>query len=481
MSTASVFRLFVILVSAAVLIQAGELRVGTAAVTITPAPGTPMGGGFTIGLSTGVHDELHCKAIAMEKDGERAAIVGCDVESLHRPTILKARELISATCATPPDNVMITATHSHSGPEMTPMVIDGASGEPGRQIREYHDRLPDWIAESVKQAEAILHPARVSTGVEFEDSISFNRRFLLRNGAVRMNPGQRNPDIVRAMGPIDPEVSVVLFEQPSGEALATQVNFALHTTVWGQRDFSSDYPGVVSNLLASVKGEQMLTLFTNGAAGNINQIDTASDHQAFGPAETRRVGTILAGAVMRAYKSLAPVDDGPLRVSREVVHLPVPSFAPSEVDAAREIVRRSTGGEKIKFLTLVHANRVLNVAERHGGKPIETEVQVISLGNQLAWVGFPGELFVELGIAVKSASPFRHTVVNELANDMLDYFPDRKAYGEGGYEVTTARCSQGCGEFLVETALRLLTRAHEASSPYRPEGANQRLQAKTPN
>jgi hypothetical protein len=119
---------------------------------------------------------------------------------------------------------------------------------------------------------------------------------------------------------------------------------------------------------------------------------------------------------------------------------------------------------------------VINVTDRHGGKPIETEVQVIALGRDVAWVSFPGEVFVELGMALKTASPFPHTIVNELANDMLDYFPDRKAYDEGGYEVTTARCTQGCGEFLVETAVKLLTQAYEESSPYRPEGENSRLQ-----
>jgi hypothetical protein len=68
----------------------------------------------------------------------------------------------------------------------------------------------------------------------------------------------------------------------------------------------------------------------------------------------------------------------------------------------------------------------------------------------------PGEVFAELGMMIKANSPYRFTVVNELANDMLDYIPNRKSYREGSYEVTTARCTSGCGEQLVSAAIELL-------------------------
>ena len=82
---------------------------------------------------------------------------------------------------------------------------------------------------------------------------------------------------------------------------------------------------------------------------------------------------------------------------------------------------------------------------RHKGQPIRAEVQAITIGDEFAWVGLPGEVFAELGMMIKANSPYRFTVVNELANDMLDYIPNRRAYAEGSYEVTTARCAIGCG------------------------------------
>ncbi len=174
-----------ILLAAVVLpVHAGQLHLGRGAAKITPAPGTPMGGGFTINLSTGVHDDLYCKAIALEKDGVRAALVACDVESLHRPTVLKARELIAKSCTTPPEHVMITATHSHSGPEMTPMVINGATGEPGKLIREFHESLPASISEAVKKAEADAQPALVHAGSEHEDRFCDSHRRVIADDPV---------------------------------------------------------------------------------------------------------------------------------------------------------------------------------------------------------------------------------------------------------------------------------------------------------
>jgi hypothetical protein len=83
-------------------------------------------------------------------------------------------------------------------------------------------------------------------------------------------------------------------------------------------------------------------------------------------------------------------------------------------------------------------------------------VQVIALGDQLAWVGLPGEIFTEHGLAIKTASPFRYTVVSELANGSVGYVPNRKAYPEGAYEAESARCGPGSGEMMVDAAVRML-------------------------
>jgi hypothetical protein len=113
---------------------------------------------------------------------------------------------------------------------------------------------------------------------------------------------------------------------------------------------------------------------------------------------------------------------------------------------------------KTTFLEKVKAYQVLDVAGRDG-QPWEVEVQVIALGDRVAWVSLPGEMFVELGLAVKKASPFPYTLIAELANGSVGYVPDRAAYAQGNYEVVSARCAEGSGERLVEVAERLLKEA----------------------
>ena len=111
-------------------------------------------------------------------------------------------------------------------------------------------------------------------------------------------------------------------------------------------------------------------------------------------------------------------------------------------------------------MKVVRAYRALDVAARDG-KPHRVEVQVLALGNDLAWVGLPGEIFVELGLAIKKRSPFMQTFVVELANENIGYVPDRRSYAEGNYEPESARCAAGSGERLVEAAVKLLTDLHE--------------------
>jgi neutral ceramidase len=437
----------------------GDLRVGRASVDITPPPGMPMGGYFELRLNTGIHDPLLAKALVLEEDGVKAALVACDLESLPHEFVDAARRLIEKTTGLRGDHVLISATHTHTGPEMSHQFLDQVEGAPAQVAKEYRTALPGKIAEVVKLADANLRPARAWAATGREGSLSFNRRYLMKDGTVRFNPGKLNPEIVRPMGPIDPDVSVVYFDSEDAKPLATFVNFALHLDTVGGTDYSADYPSTLGRLLAGYKGPEMLTVFTIGCAGNVNHLDVNSALPQTGQYEASRIGTTLAAAVLKTFRKLSPVE-GPLAVHREVVKLPVQEVKTGEVENARNLLRRAIrqGDKDIPFLDLVRAYKALNVAE-YQGRPIEAEVQVMSLGNDLAWVGLPGEIFVELGLAIKLASPFPYTIVSELSNDVIDYVPDQKAFAQGAYEVITARCQPGCGEVLVDAATRLLLNA----------------------
>jgi neutral ceramidase len=443
--------LFLLLTTPAV---AAELRVGAAATVITPPAGTPLAGYYSERGSRTVLDDIHAKAIVLEVGDTTAALVVCDLISLPRHVVTEARRQIEAATGIPGGHVMISATHTHTGPVINrESALDELVGATSDLGRRYTEKLPELIAKSVIDANKKLAPARASAALGREEGLSFNRRFVMKDGSVSWNPAKRNPDVVRPAGPIDPDVGVVYFDTPKNAPVATYVNFAMHPDTVGGEGVSADYPGVLSKLLAGYRGPDMLTVFANGCCGNINHRDVSWLDGQKGPAEAHRIGTLVAGAVLRTAPHLKPVSADGLRIKSEVVKLPLAPHTEADVAAANEVVKR-VKEPATKFLDKVKAFRVLDVAARRG-KPWEVEVQVIALGD-VAWVSLPGEIFVELGLAVKKGSPFAHTLIAELANGSVGYIPNQDAYPQGNYEVVSSRCAAGSGELLAEAAGRLL-------------------------
>jgi hypothetical protein len=431
-----------------------ELRVGRAAVKITPGPGLPMAGYYSVRLNEGVHDDLFAKAIVLESGGAKAALVACDLIGIPTEIVAKARERITAATGVRGENVMISATHSHTGPSISSR-LDGLDEKTLGLVREYVDLLAEKIAESVRLAESDLAAARVSAAIGQEDSLAFIRRFLMKDGSIGWNPGKKNPNIVRPVGEIDPAVPVVYFDTPDGEPLATYVNYANHLDTVGGMEYSADYPYTLAKLLGAAKGAGMLTAFTIGTAGQVNHIDVKSATRQKGHGEAARIGSILAGEALRTMRHLQSLEPGEVQASREIVPLPLAPIRPEDPDWARGVVAKYGTPEAAPFLDQVYAFKAIEIEQRQG-RPIDAEVQVISLGDQIAWVGLPGEIFVELGKTIKIASPFPYTIVVELANGSIGYVPNRRAYPEGAYEVISSRVAAGSGEQMVDAAVRML-------------------------
>ena len=217
---------------------------------------------------------------------------------------------------------------------------------------------------------------------------------------------------------------------------------------------SADLPYTVTENLRKAVGDQLVTVYTSGACGDLNHVDVQWVEPQRGHENAARMGTILSAEVLRAWPRLEAVE-GALQIKTCLVVLEIPKVSTEAVANAKEIVRSGNDRNRKNFMQLVNANKVLDVAEREG-KPFQVEVQVITLGDSLAWVALPGEIFVELGLDLKSSSPFKQTIVAELANGSIGYVPTSRAYRQGAYEVVSTRCVKGSGEKLVNAALDLL-------------------------
>jgi hypothetical protein len=446
-----------------------ELRVGAAAVPITPPPGIPMAGYYSERGAQGVHDDLHAKAIVVEAGGRAAALVVLDLITTPRPLVEESRREIERTTRVRGGDVMISATHSHTGP-----VVDRDSpfGSRSPLVRDYLAALPAKIAGAVRLAESRLAPARISAASGREESIAFNRRYHMTDGTVGWNPGKLNPRIIKPAGTIDPEVPVVNFESADGKPLAVYVNYAVHLDNVGQPTISADLPYTLGRALADFKGPELITVFSAGCCGDVNHIDVRWREPQTGHANAARMGTILAAEVLRTWPRLEPVQADAVRVRAAIVRLALPAIGEADVARSRSVIARmdDPGGPRPKFLEMVEALKTRDVGACQG-RPQEVEVQVIALGAEVAWVSLPGEVFTELGLAIKQDSPFRRTIIAELANGAIGYIPARRAYAQGNYEVISARCAEGSGERLVDAAVRLIKELHAEARADRPEAA----------
>lgn len=345
------------------------------------------------------------------------------------------------------ERIMVSATHTHTGGP----VKDGFAGK----LDEAYTRfLSLQAADAAILAYRSRREARIGFGRGHEAEIAFNRRFFMKDGSVRTNPGIGNPDIDRPEGPIDPEVLVVRIDDANGRPIGVISNYALHLDTVGGSLNSGDYAGEISRIVKRTLGSDVVSLFLLGACGNINHVDTSgriprrADHYLF-------LGQVLAGEILKVHAKINTSQTGRPDVRQTVFPLDYRVPTEEQLEWARGIRRQEAAGK----VDAAMANQLFSLAEDGGPTRRDIEIQTIRLG-ELAIVGVPGELFVEFGLQLKAASPFPFTLINELANGSGNgYICTRAAFAGGGYEprlTTSSRWPEETGERMVEEALRLL-------------------------
>jgi hypothetical protein len=313
---------------------------------------------------------------------------------------------------------------------------------------DYPSQLVSAIVRAIQEADAKVRPVQVEATTAQQQGLSFNRRFHMKDGTVRFNPGVLNPDIVQVAGPIDPEVGVILFRDGQ-KALAGLVNFALHLDTLGGTQYAADYPYFAEQTLRQKYGEDFVLLFGNGACGDINHIDVTTRERL----TTETIGTTLGRTVAESLTRAKPIVEPRLAVSDVRIETPMQQFSPAQIEQARRDMDK-IGTDQMSFLDQVRAYKIVDLQSRGASSPVE--IQVFRLSDEVAVVGLPGEVFVDLGLAIKKASPFPITLVIELCHDDIAYVPTEKAFAEGSYETVNSRIAPGGGERIARMAIELL-------------------------
>ncbi|MGI5819279.1 MAG: hypothetical protein ACOX9R_14415 [Armatimonadota bacterium] len=392
------------------------IRAGSARLDITPPLGTALAGYFVPRVSDRVEDSLYAKALVFESGGERIALVSCDVIVMPADIADPARALVEERTGIPAANVLICATHTHTGPEM----------RRGRIIPtndEWLDGVPELIAEVVERACDDMFDAVLIPGSKCEDRLGSNRLGRMPDGSeVFGKEGTLGP-----AGPIDPELLALSVRDHSGTVRAMIVNYAMHADTVGGNGISAGWPGRLSLALRDVYGDQCVTVFLQGTCGDINHGHwRPSRWVGKGIEKAAQMGRGAAGLAVNATELGEPLETG--RIGCIFRHIPIPYY--TRDDQMRAEVEEKRAMEE-------RPGRWDYIIERFDewdldGEIAQVPVQVMQVGEVMI-VGIPSEVFVEWGLEIKHWSPAEWTFVAELANDWFGYIPTTDQAHRGAY------------------------------------------------
>jgi hypothetical protein len=440
-----------------------SILIGIAEVNYTPEVGLDLVGNYRGDdyASRGVHDSLYARAIvAQDKDKNKAAILTVDICELGKESVNFMRAEIASKTDIPAGNIMIMATHTHSGPpsELT-----------APKSKEYLLKA----ASAVVLANERLAPSILAVGRSTEDRISHNRRLKCIDGTTHMCWEKFDSGfVIGPLGPKDPEVITLSILQ-QGKPVGVIVNFGCHvTTLTGDNWlYTADYPGYMIEAIRKIKGKDYMPMFFNGPCGNVTQVDYRvgfpSNYQ-----ECQRIGYLLGVAALEAIENETIVGGDKVAVSREYVPLDKMDISDERLAWAEKLMKKveKEGMPPMQKDGIPDAMYAKNWIEmRQVQNQIDSlEVMVVRIGD-VAFAGLNSEVFAEFGMDIKSKSPFKNTMVTGLTNDSRGYFPTEVAFTQGpagftpyitGYETTPGSTSYeiGSGEKMAESAVNQLTK-----------------------
>lgn len=424
-----------------------SLIAGTARASITPPVGFRMGGfGARDHGAEGIHDELHARALYLNDGRSEAAIVSSDLLGMRSPHISHIRELATALCGIDGDRIFLAFSHTHGGPLMY-----SSFEELPAEHQAYLDTVCHHLAGAIAAAQATAVPVRLGTS-RTEVRVGANRREHRDDGTTVLG--------VDLAAPTAPWVDVLCFERADdGSPLAVLFQHAVHGTCLGGDNYliTADSMGVAARLVEE-RFAGSSALFVNGCAGNINP----HPHGTFELCQ--RHGTRLGAATVQALMGIEEMTDA-VRLACHCHRVELPLEEAKTLDECE----RAFADVEPQYAALQGAHhRGWNVARQYFAARGQLEaargqseefclpidLQVIAL-NDIALIGLPGEIFVEIGEAIAEASPFRLTLPVGYANGAIGYVPTKEEVPFGGYEVLWARASHQ-GRVIRDDADRVL-------------------------
>ena len=436
------------------------LKCGAAERVVTPPLGLNIPSCMVPRYSTGIKNDLYTHALVAD-DGERLTVwITIDNAGLGPVFSDAVREALHEAIGVDPEAVMVSATHIHTG---GPQLMEAFWGQKmDLAVNELF--LKQTVAAAVAAYEKRV-PVTVHYGSTQEKRISFCRNYRLKDGTVRSNPGRRRAsEIDGPASEIDTTVGVLRFDDENGKPIAEVVNFGCHPDTVGGTEYCSDFPGAMRRYLKEVHGEDLTVLFFNGFSGNINHVDalrplTDPEFVRYPKDHYEYMGWLLANDVLDVEKNNMKDCCGNGTVGVAVKRFRAPRRQPTQEDVDKANYALANP-EAVSGVELAFARETLRLLQQPKKTEI-VEIQALRIGDAVI-VGFPGEPFSDMGLALRARSPYANLMLSELANQEFGYFATEPAFSANIYE---ARFPIACFELsvldrMLDEAEGLLNKLH---------------------
>jgi hypothetical protein len=401
----------------------------------------------------------------------------CDNVGIPREVFDAARKIAAEPTGIPPENMLMSATHTHSAASAR----QGNRLVAATELNEYQRFIAYRIADGLRRAVNNLEPARIAWGSAQEPSEVFNRRWRMTPGPhlnnpyggtdqVRMNPPRADKGLLEPAGPTDPEIAFLSVQSRDGRPIALLANYSLHY-VGGVRgtDISADYFALFADRIQQLLGADRLEppfvgILSNGTSGDVNNINFREKGETRQPYEKmREVANKVAARVYEAHQQLKFQEWVPLNAAWQELTLAVRKPTKEQIAYAEKVQSRDKDEPRRQAREDIYADRLQRQLE--APDEISAPIQALQVG-ELNIVAIPFEVFAEIGLEIKSKRGGKPTFTISLANGSYGYLPTPRQHLLGGYEtwLGTNLVETKASDKIIDTAWNLLQRLAQTPS-----------------
>jgi neutral ceramidase len=413
------------------------LKVGAAKSDVTPAQSAlPQG-------YSNIHDKLFCRAVVIDDGSTSAALISIDQGMVSNDIYNKVTKQIEKEFGIPAMNIFISASHTHSAPR------GGADVEQG-------------VINAVKEAKAKLKPAKASyhTGSAF---LNINRDVI--NPVTRLWSQGPNYD-----GPSDKTVAVIKFTDLSGELMAVYYNYAMHAnTMFMSGAISADFPGETSKYLEEFYHNNVVALFSSGAAGDQNPVSV----RPMSDVSRRKTDALLASGKAKDLNEAIMMagfgGQSDLVIDKEILTRQAQMITSLGQMLGEEILRAMSVPQKedaaMKILSsqkvVTCPGRTRTNTGREGtegtyvdGDPVNIKLSLLQLGD-ISLAGVNAEVYTPIALRLKKESPNNYTIFSSITNGSANsgYIPSDDAFQRYTFQVLSSRLKPNCAENAIVDGL----------------------------